>query len=313
MNAVTDSPVLPLLSEQRTNAPFFIVGAQRSGTTMLRLMLNRHPQLSIPFESGFILPFFRRLHQYGDLSQPGHARHLLSDISTYWPVADWGRWIKDPEAILSCPIGGYADLVHAIFQTHARAQGKTIWGDKTPGQEADLHILWKLFPGCRIIHLVRDGRDVAQSNRRVSWGIHSLPRAASDWRWKVTLGHKIGSVLGMCYREIKYEDLVQRPESTLREICSFLGVAYDGSMLAYHESARQEMPDGTLVWHGNSVRPPDPSLVYAWKRSMSRSDRIIFEQIAGDALDLLGYERERLTGTLGSRLKNLYYANVQRW
>ena len=73
------------------------------------------------------------------------------------------------------------------------------------------------------------------------------------------------------------------------------------------------MPDGTLVWHRNSVRAPDGSLVYEWKRRMSLADRIIFEQVAGDALDLMGYERERHRSTLGSRAKNFYYANFLRW
>jgi len=123
----------------------------------------------------------------------------------------------------------------------------------------------------------------------------------------------MGTLLGSHYREIKYEDLVVQPEVTLREVCGFLEVPYEPAMLDYTVTGERELPPIALQWHRNSIRGPDPSLVYAWKRSMSRSDRIIFEQVAGDALELLGYERERLPSSLRSRLKNAYYANVARW
>ena len=313
MSAVLDQLQMTLQSNERVYPPFFVVGAQRSGTTVLRLMLNRHPELAIPFESGFIIPFLQRLPEYGDLNRRENARRLLTDIAGYYLIADWGRWITDFEAILANPIRDYADLVHAIFLTHAQAKGKSRWGDKTPGQETNIDALWHMFPGCRILHLVRDGRGVAQSNKRVSWGIHSLPRAASDWSWKVTLGHKMGALLGPHYHEVRYENLVLQPEAVLREICAFLGVPYEPVMLGYPETAAREMPPGTEQWHSRSVQALNPSLVFAWKRDMSRADQIIFEQIAGDTLDLLGYHRERLPSTLASRMKNLYYATFCRW
>jgi hypothetical protein len=301
----------PARAQAAGRAPFFIVGAQRSGTTLFRLMLNQHPDLSIPFESVFIPVFYRRLHEYGDLRRRENARRLLTDISNY-PL-HFGRLIKDPDAILARSIVSYADLVHAIFQVDAEAKNKRRWGDKTPGYEADLDILWALFPGCLVIHLIRDGRDVALSNRRIEWGIASLPRAAADWRWKVTLGHKMGMLIRAHYLEVKYEDLVLHSESTLRRVCDFLTIRFHPRMLEYPATAEGELPTEALPFHRNSVRAPDPSLIGEWRRRMSRADRIIFEQVAGDALGLFGYELERHTPTVTSRLKNLYYAVWQRW
>jgi Sulfotransferase family len=292
--------------------PFFIVGAQRSGTTMLRLMLNRHPDLSVPFESGFVTDFFKRLKSYGDLKDADNARRLLIDIAKH-PLAQKGGFITDVDAILSTRVENYADLVNAIFRAHARARDKARWGDKTPGYVTDLEVIWKLFPGCLVIHLVRDGRDVAISNQHIEWGIHSIPRAAEDWRWKTTLGHKVGTVLGDHYLELRYEDLILQTEPALRRVCDFLHVAFQPEMLRYHETGESEIPPDSLRWHRNSVRAPDASLVYAWKERMSHADRIIFEQVAGDALKLFGYEIEGLPSTWSSRLKNLYYATLQRW
>jgi Sulfotransferase family len=291
--------------------PFFIVGAQRSGTTLFRLMLNEHPELSVPFESVFIPVFYRRLHEYGDLAQRDNARRLLSDMAAY-PL-HFGRLVKDPDAILAHPISSYAELLDAVFRVDAAAKKKTRWGDKTPGYETDIDVLCELFPGCQIIHLVRDGRDVVLSNRRVEWGIASLPRAAADWRWKVTLGHKMGRLLGGQYLELKYECLVLDPERSLRRACAFLDVAFDPRMLDYPAHAERDMPIEARPFHRNSIRPPDPSLIDEWRRRMSRADRIIFEQVAGDALELFGYELERHPATVGSRLKNLYYAIWRRW
>ena len=279
---------------------------------MLRLMLNQHPELAVPFESGFITIFYRKLRLYGDLGRQDNVRRLLSDIAEY-PLVKKGGYADDVEAILANPIVSYAQLVNAIFKEHAKRGNKVRWGDKTPAYVSDLEVLWTLFPGCLIIHLVRDGRDVAISNRGVEWGIHSIPRAAADWRWKTMLGHKVGSVLGPHYLEERYEDLVLNPEATLRRVSEFLGVQFDPVMLAYYVHGEEQMPKESLRWHRNSVRMADASLVYGWKRRMSQADRTIFEQIAGDALDVFGYEREHLLSTWGSRLKSLYYATLQRW
>jgi hypothetical protein len=292
--------------------PFFVVGAQRSGTTMLRLMLNKHPELCVPFESGFIVDFYRNRGVYGDLSQRANAQRLLRDIAEH-PLVRKGRLVADSEAILQHPVATYPQLVDAIFTTYARGRNKSRWGDKTPSYVTDLDVLRAIFPSCKIIHLVRDGRDVALSNRNVGWGIHNLPRVAADWRWKTLIAHKIGSVLGNDYLLVRYEDLVPEAAATLSCITRFLGVAYDDAMLSYPASGRSEMPPESLGWHGNSIRAPDVALVDQWKRAMQPADRIIFEQRAGDALATFGYDVENHPSTFGSRLRNLYFATVERW
>ena len=292
--------------------PFFIVGAQRSGTTMLRLMLNSHPDVAIPFESVFIVEFFRRLDAYGDLGDPRNAARLLDDIASHRMVKKGGL-ITDRDAILRRPIRSYTDLVDAIFSTYAASRGKHRWGDKTPSYVTDIDVLRAMFPTCRIVHLVRDGRDVALSNRNVEWGIRSIPRVAADWRWKALVGHKIGTVLGHDYLLVRHEDLVVDTESTLRRVAAFLELPYAASMLEYPERGATDLPVESAKWHRNSIRAPDAGLVGLWKRTMPRADRIIFEQCAGDALEAFGYELERSPSTLGSRLKNLYFATIRRY
>jgi hypothetical protein len=292
--------------------PFFIVGMQRSGTTMLRLMLNAHRSLAVPFESGFIPSVYKDLPKYGDLSIRENAAACLTDICQR-DMPKRGKLIEDPERVLAHQIEGYADLVRAIFEEYAKRRGKPRWGDKTPTHVVDLDLLWKLFPSCRVIHVVRDGRDVAVSLLTTEWGSNNLLKIADDWRWKTLLGHKLGALLGEQYLEIRYEDLVLNTEHILRQICSFLQEPYDENMLLYHMSAESEMPSESLKWHRTSVTRPDPNKIGMWKHRMSLSDRILFEQVAGDELQLFGYQREKHPPTIRSKIKKAYYCFWNRY
>jgi len=292
--------------------PFFIVGMQRSGTTMLRLMLNAHRSLCVPFESGFIQGVYKDLSKYGDLSVRENATACLTDICQR-DMPKRGKLIEDPERVLAHEIRGYADLVRAIFEEYANRRGKLRWGDKTPTHVVDLDLLWSLFPGCRVIHVVRDGRDVALSLLATEWGSNNLLKIADDWRWKTLLGHKMGAFLGEQYLEIRYEDLVLNTEGILRQICDFLQEAYDENMLLYHASAESEMPSESLRWHRASVSRPDPNKVGMWKSRMSLSDQILFEQVAGDELQLFGYPTEKHPPTMGSKIKKAYYCLWNRY
>ena len=291
--------------------PFFVVGAQRSGTTMLRLMLNAHPRLCVPFESGFIPKFFRHLAQYGDLTLANNAARLLQDIGRE-PHVSRGSLIPNPETVLATAPGSYAELVRAIFEAYAAKKAKPRWGDKTPGYGSDMDILWQLFPGCRIIHIVRDGRDVAISNRGLSWGIYSVPRVAALWRWETMVTRKLGRMIQANYMEVRYEDLVLDPERELRRICAHIGECYDASILDYHRTAEREMPHDSLRWHRSSVLAPNKEKVSQWRNHLSVSDRIIFEEHAGDALDEFGYPREFHPPTIRSRARMLVYAALGR-
>jgi len=293
--------------------PVFVVGGQRSGTTMLRLMLNSHPHIAIPFESDFIPQFYRRLADYGDLGAKENVARLLDDIVEQ-PFVKRGKLVRDKAEILAHHPQSYPELIRAIYRVYAESEGKRRWGDKDPDYVTELDVLWKLFPGCRIVHLVRDGRDVAISLRELDWGSKNLLKLARDWIWQVTLGHKMGAMLAPeYYMETRYEDLVLEPEQTLRRICAFIGEQYFPEMLSYHETAATAMPIASLKYHGTSVRPPDTTKVQAWRRRMSAADRILFEEVASRTLREFGYEVEGLGNTWTSRLRQFYYGLFSRW
>ncbi|MCP5300252.1 MAG: sulfotransferase [Chromatiaceae bacterium] len=291
----------------KQSTPFFIVGSQRSGTTMLRLMLNNHSKLSVPFESGFIPDFYRDLERYGDLRQRRNVEGLLAAIRQH-PFVVKGNLIPDPGAVLARNPTTYAQLVDAIFGELALRRDKVRWGDKTPSYVEDIDVLWSLFPGCRVVHLVRDGRDVASSLRSLSWGSRDLIKLARDWRWKVMLARKMGEMIPGNYMELHYESLVSEPVASLRRVCGFIGEPFEAGMLQYHENAKGEMPATSMRWHQSSVREPDQRKIQSWRTAMNKADRIVFENVAGDALTMFGYELSTTRQTLGSRVKFARYA-----
>jgi hypothetical protein len=249
---------------------------------------------------------------------------LLDEIMSF-PFVRAGDLEIDRDKVLSRDIESYSDLINAMMTEYAKSRGKTRWGDKTPEYTEDIDIIWRLFPGCKIIHLVRDGRDVVLRQLKVAlqnWFSKSLPLLSARWAYKTTICHKVGSVLGPdFYIEERFEDLIQDPQPVLRRICDFLGEPYSDQMLEYQRAAKTAVPQypgaenrkQLDAVHKHSFGELDRKMVSTWKTKMSKSDRIIFEQNAGYALDLFRYEREHLPATIASRLKNLYFNTVVRY
>jgi hypothetical protein len=296
--------------------PFFVVGAQRSGTTMLRLMLNAHPRLCVPFESRFIPDLARRAAEFGDLREEAALRRLFAAIAAD-PFVAKGALLPDAEAVVAAVqrrasqsglAPGVAGVIDAMFGHLAALAGKARWGDKTPSYVTEMGTLWQLFPGCRFVHLVRDGRDVALSLAGLSWGSRDLVRNAQDWRWKVTLGRRMGEMIPGHYLEVRYEDLVAEPAAQLKRICAFLGEPFSDAMLDYPATATEQMPEQSMVWHRNSVRAPDADKRAMWRARMSAADQRVFDEVAGTTLEAFGYGCSGAPASIASRLRFARYA-----
>jgi hypothetical protein len=193
----------------------------------------------------------------------------------------------------------YADFVRGFFDLYGRVQGKPLVGDKTPGYVRCLPLLHGLFPEARMVHLIRDGRDVARSAigwrrwpnlaRRLSTGRrHPIPTAALWWERHVRSGREAGEALGPdTYCELRYEALVADPAGEAERLCAFLDLRFDEAMLRFHERRQRSDPglSAKKAW-----LPPTPGL-RNWLEEMSADDVESFEAMSGDLLDELGYPR----------------------
>ena len=275
-----------------------VLGVRRSGTTLLRVMLDRNPELAVPDESYFV-PQLARRHR-----TPVDPAAFLDDLRRLPTLVDWGLSPASVQARLR-PGMTTDDAIAAVFAAYAAERGKARWGDKTPLYMQHLDLLERLFPDARFVHLIRDGRDAALSFLSVpaglmteGWG-HPQDAAgfACQWATEVASARELGArVGGQRYRELRYEALVADPEGELRAVCSFAGLEYDPAMLDYvgqTDSARKA--------HQQRLNEPPRQNVREWRTEMSESDRHAFEEVAGALLAELGYEVE-IRGTARGKL-----------
>jgi hypothetical protein len=269
--------------------PIVIVGVSRSGTTLLRLMLNAHPRIAIPYESNIIVKYSQALSQYGDLSKRENLERLIAAIVNEPLVQKWNHTFDLVRLTERVEHPNLTSVVEAVFQDYASQQDKPRWGDKS-GQLSRMDIVKKILPDAQFIHIIRDGRDVAGSALKLHFGPTDILMAASSWCMYVTLGRRMGAMLdAKSYIEVRYEDLVRCPEKELRRICDYLDEDYSPQMLEYHRNARNYLPQ-SAEHHYNTDRAPITDRVFAWKSKMNESDLWLFQRRARDVLAELGYE-----------------------
>lgn len=270
--------------------PFFIVGVGRSGTTLIRLMINNHPNIAIPYESHFITKYYEKLNSYGDLSDKNNLRKIVSDILAEELLTKWDHTFKLENIVDGVKESTIKGVFDSLYKDYAKSKGKIRWGDKSDYLDR-MYLINKIFPEAQFIHIVRDGRDVAGSVLKLNWGPNDIIAAAEWWNSYVNLARCMGAIIGDDrYMEVRYEDLVQDSENELKRICSFLGEEFSAEMLNYHKSSKSSIPSELNCLHYNTDKPPTASRAYAWKREMSPTDIFLFDSYAKNMLKALGYE-----------------------
>jgi hypothetical protein len=279
--------------------PFtFIVACGRSGTTLLRAILDSHRDMAIPPETHFVAALGRRRRRYerpGGFDHESLIRDLLQTTSHQEPegqLAALGLSAEEVRAALAASRPeSYGDAVRCLFQLYADKRGKSRYGNKTPVHVLSLPLLVELVPEARFIHIIRDGRDVALSYLDVDFGPNTLAEAALRWKRNVRRGRNDGRSLGPSrYLEVRYEDLVAETERTVRSICTFVELPFEPEMLRYHERAESVWVGVNAAAHRNLERPPTRGL-RDWRSEMTRREVALFETLAGDLLVELGYQR----------------------
>jgi hypothetical protein len=281
------------------SAPFFIVGSARSGTTLVRMILNSHRAVAVPPESRFIVELWR-----GDPSVD--VGETLEGLAGHPRFQVWGLAIEAVRAELGpSDRASYADVMAAAYTAYAKSRDKTQWGDKTPRYVQHMPLLAALFPDSRFVHIIRDGRNVALSYADVPFGPKTVARAAALWADRVGTGVRDGRALGAGrYLELRYEDLVSDIEGRVRSLCDFLGLSFDRQMLEYTERAASETLPRARMYNPHVAEKPIPS-VRSWEEQMLDTHVEVFEAVAGVLLTELGYPRRYPAPGIAARLAAL--------
>jgi hypothetical protein len=282
--------------------PLLILGVRRSGTTLLRVMLDRHSQLAVPDESYFIPQLADRHLRRID------ADTFVDDLSRLDTLAEWHVPLDEVRARLrdGMQVGEALATVYAVY---AEKRGKPRWGDKTPMYMQNLRLLERLFPDALFVHLIRDGRDAALSFLSMPRGIVTEtwmhPRTAADfacqWRTEVAGARRLGGRVGGRYLEVRYEELVDDVEAALQRICTFAGLDFEPGMTDYAGNV-----DVSAKPHQQRLTQPPTKSVRDWRAQMAAGDVEAFEEVAGDLLLELGYETTHAPAA-GGRLKLASY------
>jgi Sulfotransferase family len=267
--------------------PLVLLGVSRSGTTLLRVILDRSPGIAIPDES-FFVPLLARRHR-----GPVDVSRFLDDLSRIPALAEWGLTPAEVAPHLRPGMAPGAAIA-AIFEAYAAKAGKPRWGDKTPMYMRHLELLERLFPDAQYAHLVRDGRDAALSFLRMPEGTFTRtwahPRSPAEfaclWRVEVEGARRLGARVGPArYLEVRYEELVSDPEATVRTICAFADLPYEPAMLDYPDTV-----DVSDKPHQQRLLQPPTTGVRDWRTELEPHDARAFEAVAGPLLAKLGYE-----------------------
>jgi len=276
------------MSEVTQNTPFFIVGAGRSGTTLLRLMLVGHPRIHIPPETWFIRDLVKDLPLNVSLREEQVIRAVEIITTDYrWPDMEMGAdELRAAAILLESP--KLVDIINLVYREQLKRCGKPRFGDKTPCYIGILKELNILYPHCKFIHLIRDGRDVAISTMDMS-RIRYYDR--NEFEWPSAMQYRrqyLNSELAAQVLEVRYENLVLRPETTIRQICDFLGEEFHPEILSWGNRI-DLVPAREQRIHTKLVRPLSADAIGVWQHRLSGWECLAIEACLQRDLRWLGY------------------------
>jgi hypothetical protein len=291
--------------------PVFIVGAPRSGTTLLAVLLDRHSNIAIGPETHFFSVF---IPQNWAHRTPETYEQLVDSALEYQRIADFRldreqllRHFKQYEL-------SFANLLRAIIEVHAIRNFKLRPGEKSPLHLAHVPALLDQFPESRVICVLRDGRDVVRSLLEVPWATPGNPRRFRLFcmRWNDAVEEMIHyekTVPPDRFLIVKFEDVLRQPKSELEKICSFIGEEFEPTQLEGAQSSNA-VPDWEKKWKNKASEMPDPERIEAWRKSSDQKQIWIMNSIMGTMLERVGYSATKLEGCSPAMRAKLFIQKI---
>ena len=270
--------------------PIFIFGAPRSGTSLLSRILNAHPDIGIPYETMLYRQIYPWRRYYGDLTKQPNRERLVDDVLASWWVHFWNPVPDRDRVLANYDRHDFHGVLEALMRAWLETQGKRRWGEKSPHHTFEWRVIADAFPTARVIHLIRDGRDVAVSWKKAPFGPRDYDTLARQWVAYIDAGAACRQALDPeRFLEVRYEDLLKDTESVTRRIADFLSTTYHPDMVAFHEKQSDYPTDPRN--RGNLLRPVISHNAGKWKTEMSATELRHFEAVAGPTLERSGYDK----------------------
>lgn len=272
--------------------PIFIIGTQRSGSNLLRLMLNESPEIAAPHPPHILKVFFPLLKYYGDLADENNFNQLIRDVCEFvqknpveWEVVPTFEKIKP-----KCQQHTLIEVMCAVYELVAEAKKSAYWCCKSMANVEFLPEIQAALPHAKYIYLYRDGRDVALSFTKAFVGEKHFYSIAKQWAndQELALRFKESCAENQFFM-LQYEYFIDAPEEELRRLCSFLSIEYQPSMMQYYQSKESKRTAESGDMWKNVLKPVLNNNKKKFLLECSPEQIAIFESVAGIYLEGLGY------------------------
>ena len=293
--------------------PIFIVGCPRSGTTVLTVRLGRHSQVVAPPETHF----FELITHFWP---PGIKKQPMSNATIK-------RFLKIPRIRkLDLKLSEVINLVDHTDRTHRslfcvimeclrQETGKPIWCEKSPRNLHHAEKIYKFFPNAKIVHIVRDGRDVANSLRNVFWRENNLAIQAHEWLYNAKIGFELQKRFShSSFLTVFYEEFIEAPEKVLGSICNFVGLKLESQQLINTKGSKDMAVDkwtghqSDLKWLNKAKNELDRNRMSAWKWHCNKDEIVLMNYIMGPWLKRWGYNDFEISLSNMNKLKLSIYS-----
>jgi sulfotransferase family protein len=278
----------------RPDRPLFIGACPRSGTTLLRSVLNNHPDLAMPPETDFVIPVWCNRARWGDLRAPSNRRALaewIFDTPGRGGLRIRGRIPREEaiERVVAAP-PALGSVIAACFELFAERKGKRRWGDKRPRYSGYLAAIFQLFPDAQFVNVVRDPRAAVAS--QVAIGLNGvddeLPCSLVNWETAVRRVDLFAEALRPDQLlDVRYEDMVSHPHRTLRRVCEFAGLR--GGDAIEEMISRERRGNFNEGWHDRLAEPISAATIDSWRERLAPADVSLIEYATGRYFERFGY------------------------
>ncbi len=282
-----------------TMTPVFMIGTQRSGSNLLRLMMNQLKDISSPHPPHILERMFPLIDNYGDLKSDDNFALLVDDVCRLVELnpVEWSGVSFDRGVIMAnAKQRSLMSVYGAVYDQYSQSQGAKTWCCKSLANINYIFEIEEYFNCPKYIYLYRDGRDVALSFQKAVVGEKHIYCIAKEWAdtqsKALNLGKKIDNKR---FHSVSYEQLTQQPEKTARSLCEFLNADYVPAMLDFHKTSEaRNAAESSNLW-GNVTSPIIQNNSKKFLKELPKDEIRIFESVAGNMLDALAYDREIVT------------------
>lgn len=295
---------------------FFIVGRARSGTTLLQTMLDAHPSIIIPGESCILMHLKNKYFHCSHWSN-ATVDLFLNDIlhekklKLFWNL-DLQK-IREQIFLIPEPSRNFMLLCKILYLNYPsifKHDGVSLIGDKNPIYTLFIKDLLELFPTAKFIHLVRDYRANIVSNKE-AFSLKDIATLAHAWKYHNKKVESARNTYSERFLLVRYEDLSMDPANEMKNICGFLGIAFNPVVFDFHKAINEHITGNDKErfgkHHANLLKPVNSENIESWKKKLNTADIALAEFITGDYALKYGYPHSvPKANSIPFRLKSLY-------